>query len=99
MQCKALQVKEGYYAKGSHIKPVMRPQSGPDSLNNLLCLRPNHHVIFDRDSFSIANDLSLLGIERGSVLVKHELSIELLEYPLGFMVIRDLTERWQYQVF
>lgn len=64
----------------AHIKPVMRPYNGPDSLNNIICLCPNHHVLFDRGSFSIASDPSIFGIERVSLNVKHEQSIELPEY-------------------
>jgi hypothetical protein len=30
--------------------------------DNILCLCPNHHVMFDAGSFSIAEDLTLLGL-------------------------------------
>lgn len=38
----------GSYAEGAHIRPLGRPHDGPDSEDNILCLCPNHHVLFDR---------------------------------------------------
>ena len=38
----------GPYAEGAHIRPVGQPHNGPDSVDNVLCLCPNHHVLFDR---------------------------------------------------
>jgi len=51
------------YAEGAHIKPLGRPHNGSDSLENLLCLCPNHHVMFDLGAFAIDRDFSLVGIE------------------------------------
>ena len=58
-----LETSEGPYAEGAHIRPVGSPHDGPDREDNLLCLCPNHHVLFDRFGFTIAEDLSLIGIE------------------------------------
>ena len=38
---------------GAHIKGVGRPSNGPDVVENMLCLCPNHHAQFDRYSFYI----------------------------------------------
>ena len=43
----------GPYAEAAHIKPLGAPHGGPDSLDNLLCLCPNHHVMFDRGALYI----------------------------------------------
>jgi len=43
----------GRYAEGAHIKPLGRPHNGPDTLENLLCLCPNHHLMFDKYCYSI----------------------------------------------
>ena len=35
------------YAEGHHIKPLGAPHNGPDSMDNVICLCPNHHAICD----------------------------------------------------
>ncbi len=52
----------GPYAEAAHIRPLGIPHNGPDTSDNLLCLCPNHHVLFDLHAFSISDDLSLIGI-------------------------------------
>lgn len=34
----------GPYAEAAHIRPLGAPHHGPDTLENVLCLCPNHHV-------------------------------------------------------
>lgn len=51
----------GPYAEAAHIRPLGRPHDGPDSADNILCLCPNHHVLFDFGGLSINEDLSLVG--------------------------------------
>ena len=53
----------GPYAEAAHIRPLGRPHNGPDVRENVLCLCPNHHALLDLGGFSIADDLSLLGID------------------------------------
>ncbi len=52
----------GPYAEAAHIRPLGSPHHGPDTLDNLLCLCPNHHVLLDFGGFAIADDLSLIGM-------------------------------------
>jgi putative restriction endonuclease len=65
-QCQVcgLQIKTeaGFYAEAAHIKPVGLPHAGPDVSDNLLCLCPNHHLMFDKGVFAIGDDLSLIGM-------------------------------------
>lgn len=35
------------YIEAAHIRGLGSPHDGPDELHNLLCLCPNHHVLFD----------------------------------------------------
>ncbi|GAA2342736.1 HNH endonuclease [Streptomyces sparsogenes] len=42
-----LQYKGRPYSQASHIRGLGSPHDGPDELPNLLCLCPNHHVLFD----------------------------------------------------
>jgi hypothetical protein len=53
----------GPYAEAAHIRPHGRPHSGPDTYDNLICLCPNHHPLFDFGGFLVADDLSLIGID------------------------------------
>ena len=53
----------GLYMEAAHIQPVGRPHDGPDIIENMLCLCPNHHVMFDFGGFSISDDLVLIGIK------------------------------------
>ena len=58
-----LETVAGAYAEGAHVRPLGSPHDGPDSEDNILCLCPNHHVLFDRGGFAVADDLTLIGIE------------------------------------
>lgn len=77
-----IKTKNSNYAEGAHIRPLGLPHNGDDCLANILCLCPNHHVMFDKGCFSIADDFSLLGIEEGRLQVdkKHKINIENLKY-------------------
>jgi putative restriction endonuclease len=71
----------GPYAEAAHIRPVGRPHDGPDELENLLCLCPNHHVLFDRGSIQVAADFTLIGTA-GTLHIqkKHRISHDHLSY-------------------
>lgn len=58
-----IELASGPYAEAAHIIPLGAPHNGPDRLSNLLCLCPNCHVMFDHGAVSVAEDLSLIGIE------------------------------------
>jgi len=78
----AITTKNGLYSEGAHIKPLGKPHNGDDSLANLICLCPNHHVMFDKGSFSISDNYNLLGAEPGNLTVhpKHKIEKENLNY-------------------
>jgi putative restriction endonuclease len=71
----------GPYAEAAHIRPLGEPHHGPDTPDNLLCLCPNHHVLFDYGGFAIADDFSLMGIDgRLSIKPEHRISLEYISY-------------------
>lgn len=35
------------YAEAHHIKPLGKPHNGPDVIENMICLCPNHHAVLD----------------------------------------------------
>jgi putative restriction endonuclease len=43
----------GPYAEAAHIRPLGSPHNGPDTPENILCLCPNHHVLFDHGGIAL----------------------------------------------
>jgi putative restriction endonuclease len=41
------------YAEGAHIRALGTPHNGPDRAENILCLCPNDHVLFDRGALYV----------------------------------------------
>jgi len=76
-----LQGSAGPYAEAAHIRPLGKPHHGPDTIDNILCLCPNHHVLFDIGGVAIADDFTLLG-EDGHLFVdpRHAINKEHLHY-------------------
>jgi putative restriction endonuclease len=76
-----LEGNAGPYAEAAHIKPLGRPHNGPDVLENLLCLCPNHHVLFDYGGIAIADDFSVIGDELVlTVKPTHKINPEFVRY-------------------
>lgn len=71
-----IKTKSGGYAEGAHIRPLGRPHNGDDNPDNLICLCPNHHVMFDKGCFAINEDLDLLGDASGKLKVKSNHKLE-----------------------
>lgn len=78
----ALITKSGRYAEGAHIKPLGKPHDGDDNSDNLICLCPNHHVLFDKGSFSILDNYELIGNVKGKLKVSpnHKIDKSNLQY-------------------
>jgi putative restriction endonuclease len=55
-----LSTPSGPYAEAAHIQPLGDPHNGPDIIENVLCLCPNHHVQFDLGAFTISEDLRVI---------------------------------------
>lgn len=71
----------GLYAEAAHVRPLGSPHNGPDTPDNILCLCPNHHVLFDHGGAGISGDLTLIGAEgRLTVDPKHTLNESHLSY-------------------
>ena len=83
----------GPYAEAAHIRPLGKPHDGPDELSNLLCLCPNHHVLFDLGGFTIADDLALIGLN-GTLLTRptHEIGLAHLAYNREHYRTRSIVE-------
>lgn len=51
-----IDLANGTYSEGAHIRPIGEPHNGADKVANMLCLCPNHHVMFDRGGLYIATN-------------------------------------------
>ena len=73
-------------AIGAHIKGLGRPHNGPDELENMLCLCPNHHEQFDKFSYYIdpmnLEVKGLSGLENKKILTdkSHKIDPDFLQY-------------------
>ena len=63
-----LVTSSGPYAEGAHIRPVGRPHNGPDSPDNVLCLCPNDHVLFDRGMIGFDGSGNVIELSSGRIL-------------------------------
>ncbi len=62
-------------------RPLGSPHNGPDAPDNILCLCPNHHALFDHGGAGISGDLALIGAEgRLTVDPRHTLNESHLSY-------------------
>ncbi|WEK17432.1 MAG: YDG/SRA domain-containing protein [Candidatus Pedobacter colombiensis] len=69
------------YAEAAHIRPLGKPHNGMDVKGNLLCLCPNHHVMFDKGHFTINNRFELIGIEGElNVIASHKINKDCIDY-------------------
>ncbi|GEM50147.1 YDG/SRA domain-containing protein [Deinococcus cellulosilyticus] len=87
----------GAYSEAAHIKPLGMPHNGPDSTDNVLCLCPNHHVLFDYGVFAVNDDFSLVGTGyEGQVLRRvagHQINLEYLQYQREHYFFLDIRSR------
>jgi 5-methylcytosine-specific restriction endonuclease McrA len=44
------------YAEAHHIRPLGNPHNGPNDMDNILCVCPNHHVGLDKGCFPIERE-------------------------------------------
>lgn len=58
----------GPYAEAAHIRGLGRPHDGPDVVSNVLCLCPNHHVLFDAGAIYVDSDRRVVDVATNSVI-------------------------------
>lgn len=92
----SLPLPTGNYAQCAHIKPLGSPHNGADRLSNVLCLCPNHHVMFDAGAFTIADNFSLIGIEGTlNVASGHALDLEMIKFHRSYIFVQ--IEYWNIE--
>ena len=81
-----LETPTGSISIGAHIRGLGSPHNGPDMIENMLCLCPNHHDQFDSYSFYIdSSSYKVFGIDNynGKTITfskKHHIGKEFLNY-------------------
>jgi putative restriction endonuclease len=85
-----IEVPGGSYSEGAHIQALGRPYNGPDRTDNVLCLCPNCHVMFDAGAIVLTDDLAVL---------KHGVSVGPLrthrQHSISLECVRKHRERWR----
>ena len=75
-----LKTPSGAVSIGAHIKGLGEPHHGPDNIENIICLCPNHHSQFDAFGFYIDGDTfeikSLKGYEGKKITIKKKHNID-----------------------
>lgn len=71
---------KGRYSEGAHIIPLGKPYNGDDVISNMLCLCPNHHVLFDKFAFTIEPSGFVVGLNQAAIKIhgNHEVSTDSL---------------------
>ena len=83
-----LKTPYGGIAIGAHIKGLGKPHNGPDVIENMVCLCPNHHEQFDDHGFYIDPETyeikGLEGFEGKKITLnkKHNIEKSFLKYHL-----------------
>lgn len=76
----------GPYAEAAHIKPLGRPDDGPDIKSNMLCLCPNDHKLMDSGGIVIDERYRIIQVLDGKQLgvlrkaPRHTISQEFLKW-------------------
>ncbi|MFI8106225.1 YDG/SRA domain-containing protein [Streptomyces sp. NPDC086023] len=79
------------YSEAAHIQAVGKPHNGEDRLENLLCLCPNCHALFDRGALHLSDDLDVLDGFSGefrATLTRAQ------GHLIGLEFVRKHRERW-----
>jgi putative restriction endonuclease len=87
-----LEVPGGAISEGAHIRAVGRPHLGPDTVDNVLCLCPNHHSLFDAGGIYVGDDMTVYD-HRGEVigpLTRHA------NHGIDLQHLRSHRSRWGY---
>lgn len=72
----------GFYSEAAHIKGLGKPHNGPDTKENILCLCPNHHTMFDLGIITIDDDFKIIGLENQTLIVSpnHNIDKDFIKY-------------------
>lgn len=61
------------YAEAHHLQPLGKPHDGPDAIENMICVCPNHHALLDYGAIELVSEN--IKVKKG-----HVISRRFLEY-------------------
>ena len=74
----------GPYAEGCHVRPLGKPHNGPDTTDNVLCLCPNCHVLFDTHAIKIDDKLNVIPYNKPLIFrVGHSIHADHVKYRIS----------------
>lgn len=74
------------YAETTHIRGLGIPHNGPDTPNNILCVCPNHRMLFElgavtiNDKFQVVDEITKELIEDLRINRKHRVNLDFIRY-------------------
>ena len=89
-----LQTPGSATSDAAHIKGLGSPHDGPDIIENILCLCPNHHRTFDAGTWTLTDDLKVSDLVSGTesvelfVLDSHVIRMDCVRYHRNFHASR-----------
>ncbi|MGK4591683.1 HNH endonuclease [Amycolatopsis sp. w19] len=63
-----LETRDGFRSEAAHIRGLGAPHDGPDEIENLLCLCPNHHAQFDGFAIYIDTEWNVRRTRNGDLI-------------------------------
>lgn len=86
-----------YYSEGAHIRPIGTPHNGPDVIQNMIPLCPNHHKQFDKGTISIAPDARVYQrLPNGDVVPGHP-PMATICHPAATPIGRNFL-KWHFEL-
>ncbi|MFB7256068.1 YDG/SRA domain-containing protein [Streptomyces nojiriensis] len=79
------------YSEAAHIQAVGKPHFGDDRIENVLCLCPNCHALFDRGALQLTDELSVIDGITGRF---HAALTQVKGHNIGLEFARKHRERW-----
>jgi putative restriction endonuclease len=85
-----LEVPGGSMSEGAHVRALGKPHLGPDVPENVLCLCPNHHALFDNGGVYIKEEFKVHNFEGSYLgpLTRHS------KHAIGLAYLRYHRELW-----
>ncbi|MFG2224407.1 YDG/SRA domain-containing protein [Streptomyces sp. NPDC048644] len=78
-------------SEAAHIQALGKPHNGPDTIENVLCLCPNCHALFDRGALQLTDDFDV--IDGLTQKFKYALT-RVKEHQIQVRYLRQHRSRW-----